>query len=104
MLNDWEERELADIERRLRSDSALERLLARPTARERLWLAFGRWFYPCGYLVSALIYAVMVMGGHRLGIIGSSLVVTLVVWVVVEVRVIGLAHMFRQSWAWVWHG
>ena len=86
MLNDWEERQLADIEHGLSSDRALQRVLAAPTRRERRWHVLRRRFYPAGYLASALAYEVAAMGGAQLRTTGSAVLVVLAAWLVLELR------------------
>ena len=89
MLNDWEEHELADIERELRSDPGLARVLAAPTGLERAWLAFKARFYPSGYLLCALTYEILVMGHGQRGMLAWTSLVAACVGVVIEARATG---------------
>jgi hypothetical protein len=90
MLEDWEARELASIEQGLRSDPGLVRRLAGPTRRERRWCRLERRFYPRGFLLGAVVYMLLALGGGQLPLVLESSGVGLAVWVVLEARVVGV--------------
>jgi len=87
-LNDWEERQLAAIERELRSDKELGRVLAPPTRHERRWLAFRRRFYPVGYLFCALTYMAAALGSSQRNTLVAAYLVGIAFWLVIEIRVL----------------
>jgi hypothetical protein len=97
MLDDWEERELAGIERELDSDRALVRLLAAPTRRERRWHTIRRRFYPSGFLACSIAYMLAAMGGAQRRTLVGVVLVAAVAWVVVEVRAVGGQEFLRTG-------
>jgi hypothetical protein len=90
MLDDWEAKELAAIERELSSDRALVRSLAGPSRRERRWCRLEQRFYPRGFLLCAVVYMLMALGSGQLPLVLESAAVGLAVWVVLEARAVGI--------------
>lgn len=97
MLNEWEERQLAEIEGQLGSDKHLGRVLAGPSGVGRARLRVRRIFYPAGYLSCALAYMVASMSGGQRGTVGWALLVLLVAWLALEVHATGLRQLLLQS-------
>jgi len=90
MLNDWEARQLADIQRGLSSDNGLRRVLGAPGRGERLWLRFERLFYPVGYLLCALTYMTLAVDSSQRWTLLTAYLVVGAFWVFIEVRLLGV--------------
>ena len=97
MLDDWEERQLADIGRELSADGELHRVLAAPSGRERRRLALERRFYPVGYVLCALAYMTAAVGSDQRPLLIAAYVVAIAFWVVIEVRVAGYQELVLKG-------
>lgn len=88
MLSDWERRQLEGIERDLRADASLTKLLSDPSLARRSYLVFLHWFYPHGYLVCALVYMLLSLPREFLQLPGALLVIGGLTWLILTPRVL----------------
>jgi hypothetical protein len=96
-MADWERRELAKIERELRTDKALRELLAGTTKRQARWLATKRLAYPRAVWGAWFVYALTSLPGAWLVMLLCALAVCIGVSVAVEAVAGGRRSLVRHA-------